>query len=1447
ATLDRVEELSPLAEKRCRHWLAGRRADVAYHLGDVATAAAEAAKAEDYFHVKMAERLAAGAAPRRVQVPVSFVRQHHMTCAPATLAAVSRYWSMPADHLGVAEAICYDGTTDHGERRWAEENGWIARDFKVTWESAAALIDRGVPFTLTTVEPSGGHLQAVVGYDPALRVLLVRDPFYRHLGEFLAEETFERYRATGPRGMALVPRREAARLEGLDLPEAELHDGLYELQDALSRHDRERALRALERMEAAAPSHRLALLARRALAVYDCDGPAIFAANQKLLDMFPEAPTAQLLYLPSLRELGRREERIAFLTRICDSKGASPIFLLELAKELLPDAREHARTWRLLRRAIRLDPRRAESLHVLGDLLWRQGKWAGALDAYRFAACLEDKIERYAESYFSASRHLKRTDAALRLLEDRFQRFGRRSSWPARTLFWALERLDLTERAFAVLDRAIELRPGDGDLLLYAADAWARNGDFERSGLLLAGAEGKCSRSEWLQAAARLAQYQGGLRKALDLWRQVVEAEPLNAGAHRATARLLAETESPAAAVDHLRAFVSRFPHNCPLHELLLEWLGRDDPAAAEDVARRLIEVDPSNAWARRERALLLGRLQRIDEALEEMEIARRLEPWNSYTYSVLGDLHLRAGSPARAREALRAAIRLSGDNTFAISSLVGACATVAERREALELILAELRRQTLFGDGLLAFRDAAAGVLSPEELLACLREAHEARPDLWHSGASLARQLCDMGRLDEALEAARRTAERFPLVAGSWLDLARVRSLRGEEAQEVDGLEHALQVSPGWSLPARRLADVHGRAGDLEKARSILERAASRDPLDARNHGCLADALWKLGRKEEAVARLERSLRLDPAYDWAWGALEGWAAELGRPKAPLELARELAAARSGEALSWLNLARRLAGQEAAAEALEALEKAVSLDPRCEEAHDLRAARLAEEGLFEEARAACRPAGWDGQLPTILRGRAAWVEAERGNRAEAIRQMRAAVADNPDYGWGLRRLAEWCEAEGDLQGCLDASRRLVEIAPEDASSHGYLGDAQRQAGDRAAAKTSLRRAVELDPSYLFAGQWLFELELEDCRQDAAEIKAAGGTLKAIAPHLKPPDRLPREARLAAASGERGAARSAFEALSREANAPDRALASAAEALEAAGWGRDVLEALGEAVASEGASPAAAALWARRLVSRGPVEAAASEVGDVLGRGKLGEAAAAAFIDALVEERAKGHFWIFFRRHKEALAASTELWGWTGYGLSSVRHPRGAVKWLSSWREREGVEPWMLQNLACALRDLGRDEEAREVSLHALTLAADGTTHVHELWLALDEAFADDVGAARERLARIDRKALQPYHQFLARLAEVLLEAAPSGGERRTDHRRLRREWLEARKLCLGWERAPALYRACWRAGLKLGWARRSPMGLLQAAASLLECPLLMDPTRWVRRWLRRRG
>src|SRR5439155_372728 len=79
-----------------------------------------------------------------------------------------------------------------------------------------------------------------------------------------------------------------------------------------------------------------------------------------------------------------------------------------------------------------------------------------------------------AQAYFATARHLKKADEALAFLRARCGRLGALSGQPARTLFWACELCERAPEAFAALDAGLALRPGDGELLLFAADAHLR-------------------------------------------------------------------------------------------------------------------------------------------------------------------------------------------------------------------------------------------------------------------------------------------------------------------------------------------------------------------------------------------------------------------------------------------------------------------------------------------------------------------------------------------------------------------------------------------------------------------------------------------------------------------------------------------------------------------------------------------------------------------------------------------------------------------------------------------------------------------------------------------------------------------------------------------------------------------------------------------------------------
>jgi tetratricopeptide (TPR) repeat protein len=121
--------------------------------------------------------------------------------------------------------------------------------------------------------------------------------------------------------------------------------------------------------------------------------------------------------------------------------------------------------------------------------------------------------------------------------------------------------LDQTMEAFSALENALALRPQDGVLKLFACDQYTNGGNLKRAETLLEEARGLTSVGASARSAAAIANQKGELQRALDLWREVLAAEPLAMDAYRSIAFLISERESRTAALSFLANACARFPY----------------------------------------------------------------------------------------------------------------------------------------------------------------------------------------------------------------------------------------------------------------------------------------------------------------------------------------------------------------------------------------------------------------------------------------------------------------------------------------------------------------------------------------------------------------------------------------------------------------------------------------------------------------------------------------------------------------------------------------------------------------------------------------------------------------------------------------------------------------------------------------------------------------------
>jgi len=554
--LDRFEIASPLLDRDGRCFLAGMRSSAVARVGAIQTGPTPGP--------------GGAGEPCRVLLPVPFVAQDRFTCSPATLTALAAYWQRALDQGAVADEICYQGTLRHRARAWAEAHGFEVREFRVTWDSARAVLDQGIPFALVTKWGMAGHDQAVVGYDEARSSLLIRCPSRAFLVEVPQQWFFATQAWCGPRGTILVPTSETSSLDDLALPDTEAYDYLYALEVALGEHRRDDAGEIAARLARRAPRSRLGLWATIELARYDSDHATVLRCAEAMLQAFPATPALELWRLSALRHLVSPDVYLRMLAATCRRHPRDPALQSLLALQLSTDSRVAWRASSVLRPVLRLGhwPTGWLNLLTLANIRAAGGRPEEAEALVELAARLDDMQEWLAMTYFNDARARGRADEALSFLRARYEAYGRLSGDPAQTLFEALRLAGDHEGALRLLAEARTLRPWDDDLKLFAARAHATAGHRERADALLGETRGRTHRTQWLRTAAAVASGRGDHAASLERWREVLALEPAAVDAHQAVASLLTQLGRPSAANAHLRAVRNRFPHHHALAQL---------------------------------------------------------------------------------------------------------------------------------------------------------------------------------------------------------------------------------------------------------------------------------------------------------------------------------------------------------------------------------------------------------------------------------------------------------------------------------------------------------------------------------------------------------------------------------------------------------------------------------------------------------------------------------------------------------------------------------------------------------------------------------------------------------------------------------------------------------------------------------------------------------------
>lgn len=253
------------------------------------------------------------------------------------------------------------------------------------------------------------------------------------------------------------------------------------------------------------------------------------------------------------------------------------------------------------------------------------------------------------------------------------------------------------------------------------------------------------------------------------------------------------------------------------------------------------------------------------------------------------------------------------------------------------------------------------------------------------------------------------------------------------DEAAAEDEDVNAPPASPAVAEAEGLLVEGKGA-----EAQAVLEAAIAEAPDDLRAHLDLGLAFELQGQPGPAEAAYRRALEIDGTFPEALNNLGLLLREEGRQDEAVEVLRRAIDARADFASAYVNLALALEEAGRLPEALEVYRRAVQVAPRDPMTRVNFGLALIAAG--DEANAAIE----------LRRG----LNVARGNAAA----LSAA-------GSGLRRVGEADVAVRALGLAIEAYGEAT------APLLSELALAQRAAGDRPTARTTLGQAIELDPDY----------------------------------------------------------------------------------------------------------------------------------------------------------------------------------------------------------------------------------------------------------------------------------------------------------------------------------------------------------------------------------------
>lgn len=484
--------------------------------------------------------------------------------------------------------------------------------------------------------------------------------------------------------------------------------------------------------------------------------------------------------------------------------------------------------------------------------------------------------------------------------------------------------------------------------------------------------------------------------------------------------------------------------------------------------------------------ALVMSHLRRHDgaKALAAANALVKKQPDNPVSFQLLGGVQLLQKDRAGARASFERALQVSPNflpAAFSLANLdLGEKKPDAARKRLAALLEKDPKNeQVILAQAEVEFRSGGPG----KDVAALLQSAIGANTQSPNARIALINHYLRNKDPRAALTAAQDAAAALPKDARVIEALALAQEAAGETNLAMDSINRLIQMRPGMPEPLLRLASLHARGGNYDRAIDVLQRAQKVAPENRQIDRDLVGMMITQGKPDLALRQARELQKRAPKYVGGY-VLEG----------------------------DVHLTQKKFG-----DAERAYRDALKVEPNGGPVAAKLVASLFAGGRVAEAEAFSTR--WlvdnprDANVRTLLADRA--MRARDYKRAASHYQ--AVVSVDPNNVIALNNLA-WIGGESGDAKAIGYAERAAKLAPQSASVLDTLGTLLVKRGETSRGLEYLTKARELAPArfdlrlsharaLVFSGQKdAARKELRaivEAKEDAAEKRAAAEMLQKL--------------------------------------------------------------------------------------------------------------------------------------------------------------------------------------------------------------------------------------------------------------------------------------------------------------------------------------------------------